>query len=135
MCKVSLVAGALRVEADGRAPFLGTAQVKHHGPMTLAMRARSTVGGEGKVQWKTADQEEFPASGQVVTFALPAGDQWQEVRIDMPVEGTSAIVRLYLPAGEAPVEIESLRYSAPGREQPVRVWDFRAVKPGGTADE
>ena len=135
MCKISLVAGALRVEADGRAPFLGTAQVKHNGPMTLTMRARSAVGGEGKVQWKTADQEEFPATGQIVTFALPAGDQWQEVRIDLPVEGTSAIIRLYLPAGEAPVEIESLRYTAAGREQPVRVWDFRAVKPRGAADE
>jgi arylsulfatase A-like enzyme len=133
MCKISLVAGALRVEPDGRAPFLGTAQVKHTGPMSLTMRARSTVGGEGKVQWKTADQEDFPASGQIVAYTLPPGGQWQEVSIDLPVEGTSAIVRLYLPAAEAPVEIESLRYSAPERPQPIRVWDFRAVKPADDA--
>jgi arylsulfatase A-like enzyme len=133
MCKISLVAGALRVESDGRAPFLGTAQVKHAGPMTLTMRARSTVGGEGKVQWKTADQEDFPASGQIVAYTLPPGGHWQEVNIDLPVEGASAIVRLYLPAAEAPVEIESLRYSAPGRPQPLRVWDFRAVKPADDA--
>ena len=38
MCKMTLVEGALRVEADGPTPFLGTAQVRHAGPMTLKLR-------------------------------------------------------------------------------------------------
>jgi arylsulfatase A-like enzyme len=126
MCKARLVSGALRIEADGRTPFLGTAQVRHAGPMTLKLRARSTAGGKGKVQWKTADQEDFPAEGQIVEYTLAASDDWQEVIIDLPVEGTTAIVRIYVPAGEAPVEIESLAFCAAPSDQPVRVWSFRS---------
>jgi hypothetical protein len=124
MCKISLEGGVLRVEADGRTPFLGTAQVRHAGPMTLALRARTPSGGRGKVQWKTVDQEDFPADGQAVEFTLPAGDDWQEVTIDLPVEGTTAIVRLYLPAAESPVEIESIEYRAAGSGRRVRAWSF-----------
>jgi arylsulfatase A-like enzyme len=124
MCKISLEGGVLRVEADGRTPFLGTAQVRHAGPMTLTLRGRSASGGEGKVQWKTVDQEGFPAEGQVVEFTLPAGDDWQEVTINLPVEGTTAIVRLYLPAAESPVEIESIEYRAAGSGRRVRTWSF-----------
>jgi arylsulfatase A-like enzyme len=126
MCKIALADGALRVEADGRTPFLGTAQVKHAGPMTLELRARTTAGGRGKVQWKTEDQESFPADGQVVEFTLPAGDDWHDVTIDLPVQGRAAIVRLYLPAAESPVAIESIEFRAAGSERRVRAWDFRA---------
>lgn len=124
MCKLSLVAGALRVEADGRTPFLGTAQARHAGPMRLRLRARSTVGGPGKVQWKTADQEDFPPRGQSVEFTLPGGGNWQDVSVDLPIEGRAAIVRLYLPASEAPVEIQSIQFLPPDSTNPIRVWSF-----------
>ena len=81
MCKITLVDGALRVEADGPTPFLGTAQVRHAGPMTLKLRARSAAGGPGKVWWKTVDQEEFPPEDQIVEFTLAAGDDWQEIAV------------------------------------------------------
>lgn len=126
MCRLSLVPGALRVETEGPTPFLGTAQVKHPGPLTLQLRARSAVGGSGKVQWKTAAQDAFPAAGQQVSYTLAGGSQWQELSLELPIEGTSAIVRLYLPAADTPVEIESLRFIAPGRSSAVRTWDFSA---------
>jgi arylsulfatase A-like enzyme len=124
MCKVSLKEGVLHVEAAGRAPFLGTAQVKHTGPLTLKLRIRSSKGGRGKVQWKTATQENFPRTGQVVEFTIPAGDRWQEVTIDLPVKGKTAIVRLYLPAVEAAVEIQSIAYYAAKSTRPLRIWNF-----------
>ena len=34
MCRIAVVDGALQVKADGRAPFLGTAQVRNTGPLT-----------------------------------------------------------------------------------------------------
>ncbi len=125
MCKMPVVDGALRVEADGRTPFLGTAQVRHAGPMTLKLRARSKVGGKGKVQWKTTEQEGFPAKGQVVEFALPGGEAWQDVTVDLPIEGTTGIVRLYLPAVEAPVEVQLIEYRAGDGGRPIHAWDFR----------
>jgi hypothetical protein len=127
MCKITLIDGALRVEADGPTPFLGTAQVKHSGPLTLNLRARSAVGGAGKVQWKTTNQEGFPVQGQAVAFTLPGGDRWQEIAVELPIEGTTAIVRLYLPAADSPVEIQFIAYS--GQRGRVRAWDFRDVEP------
>jgi hypothetical protein len=128
MCKMALVEGALRIEADGRTPFLGTAQVRHTGPMTLKLRARSTAGGPGKVWWKNSDQADFPAQGQVVEYALAAGDDWQEITIDLPIKGTTAIVRLYLPAREAAVEIESIEFRPAGLDRPVRAWNFASQR-------
>jgi arylsulfatase A-like enzyme len=123
MCQVKLVENALHVTADGGTPFLGTAQVKLAGPLTFRLRARSAAGGAGKVQWKTAAQDQFPATGQVVEFDLPAGDAWQEVDVDVPVDGTTAIVRLYVPAVQSPVEIQALEFTSDNGNR--RTWDFR----------
>jgi len=123
-CKIAVTEGVLRVEGEGRTPFLGTAQVRHSGPVTLRLRARSTAGGPGKVEWTTAAQETFPKEGQTVDFALPAGGEWQEISVKMPVKGTIRIVRLYLPAGESPVEIESLEFLASKSGKTVRAWTF-----------
>ncbi len=128
-CKVSLIPGALRVEAEGKAPFLGTAQVKASGPLTLTLRARSAAGGAGKVQWVTKDQEDFPKEGQVVPFALPAGTDWQDVTVEIPMKGDARILRLYLPADKGPVEVQSIRWTPVKAARPVRAWEFSAAKP------
>jgi arylsulfatase A-like enzyme len=120
--RATLIEGAARIEADGRTPFLGTAQVKLSGPLTLALRIRSEQGGSGKVQWKTAGQAEFPKEGQTVPFVVPAGSQWQDVTVTVPVEGQSGIIRIYLPADRAPVEIESIQFTA--KNGKLRAWSF-----------
>jgi len=118
--------GALVVtmEPGKRNPFLGTAQIKTGMPLTLQLRARSQTGGAGKVQWKLAAQEEFPAQGQVVNFAIPAGSEWQELLIDLPIEKTTQIVRLYLPLENAPIEIQSIDYLDAKTKQSVKRWEF-----------
>ena len=124
MCKITLVDGALRVEADGPTPFLGTGQVRHAGPMTLKLRARSTAGGSGSVRWKTADQDDFPAEGQLVEYTLATGDDWQEITVDLPTEGRIGIIRLYLPARSAAVQIESIEFCPAGSGRPISAWNF-----------
>ncbi|MBL8828889.1 MAG: N-acetylgalactosamine 6-sulfate sulfatase, partial [Planctomycetaceae bacterium] len=126
-CKVSLVPGAVRVEAAGRTPFLGTAQIKAARPFTLKLRVRSTAGGPGEVQWITQDQTEFPTTGQTVAFKLSAGDAWQDVTVDIPLTGSLKILRLYLPADTTPVEIASIQYAS--ETGPLKTWDFTALKP------
>lgn len=108
-CKIAVTGGALRVEAEGQAPFLGTTQVKGKGPFTLQLRARSVSGGPGKVQWVTGDQANFNAPGQTAEFTLKSGAEWQDVTVALPVEGQPRIVRLYLPAAGGPVEIARIR--------------------------
>jgi arylsulfatase A-like enzyme len=122
-CKMAVAGNALRVEADGRTPFLGTAQVKGNGPLTLKLRARSVAGGPGKVQWVTEGKDDFAAPGQTVEFALKPGAEWQDVDVALPIQGPPRIIRLYLPADKGPVEIAAIRYlDRAGR--PVREWAF-----------
>lgn len=127
-CKLSMVAGALRVTGDGRRPFLGTAQVREAGPLTLKLRARSATGGKGTVTWKTRMQKAFPP-GQSVEFTIPAGTDWREVAVKLPVKGRPGIIRLYLPAAKSPVELESIRYFSVQSKKLVRAWDFRQRRP------
>ncbi len=121
MCKLKLVAGALRVEAAGKTPFLGTAQVKLVGPLTLSLRVRGPA-GPGRVQWMTADQKEFPKQGQVAEFALADVEGWQDIELAVPVQGTPRIVRLYLPADKAPVDLQLIRYT--DSEGETKAWQF-----------
>ncbi len=121
-CTASKVSGAVRIEADGRTPFLGTAQVKMAGPLTLKLRIQSAAGGAGKVQWKTSDQDTFPTDAQVVHFTLPAGKQWQDITLEVPVQGRAGIVRLYLPADKSPVEIQTIQFS--GSDGAIKSWHF-----------
>ena len=44
----------------------------------------------------------------------------------LPVEGNTAIVRLYLPVHSAAVEIESIEFRPAGVGRAVRVWDFKS---------
>ncbi len=123
-CTATVTAeGALRVEGAGPSPFLGTAQVKGRGPLTLRLRARSRAGGPGKVQWVTGDQTDFTAPGQTAAFTLAPGDGWQDVSVTLPVAGAPRIVRLYLPADRGPVELGAIRYFA-ADGTPVREWPF-----------
>jgi hypothetical protein len=121
MCEVETVEGAIRVRAEGRTPFLGTAQVKFMGPLTLKLRARSRAGGTGKVQWRTATQETFVET-QAVSYAVPAGESWQDITVQVPVRGRAGILRLYLPAEPGEIEIQSIQFlNKSGQE---KVWDF-----------
>jgi hypothetical protein len=118
--------GAIRVIGKGRQPFLGTAQVKFSGPLTLKLRVRSTAGGEGRIQWRIGSQNTF-LSEHVVTFKVPAGTTWQDVSIPLPIQGKVSVIRLYFPAEKTAVDVQVIRFmDKRGRE---KLWDFKGVSP------
>ncbi len=125
--KVVIVNGAMRVESDGKTPFLGNTRLKHPGPFAVTMRIRSSAGGEGKIQWRTAGQETLPPE-QSVSFDIKAGNDWQDLSFPLPVKGELALFRLYLPADKSPVEIQSVDFSSPSSKQSVYSCDFNASK-------
>lgn len=125
-CRVSIDGGVLRVTASGRNPFLGTAQVRAEGPLTLKLRIRSQQAGTGSVQWKTAGQKDFPAEGQRVTFDVAAVADWQDVQVELPIAGRAAILRLYLPAEAGPVDVQRIEYIEARSGKNVKTWDFGA---------
>ena len=109
-CKVSPIDGAIRVEAEGRNPFLGASLGKMVGPLTLTLRYKTPSGGTGKVQWKTVDQPEFPLEGQTVEFPMLTGDQWKQTEVEIPIKGETGTIRLYLPATNGPVDLALIQY-------------------------
>jgi arylsulfatase A-like enzyme len=121
--KATLLDGALVVAGEGRSPFIAVTNLKHPGPVTLRLRLRS-AGGPAKVQWRTAAQDAFPASGQTVDFALPAGADWSEASVVLPVEGTLQHLRFYLPVQKTPVEIDWIELAPAGAAKSQR-WDFQ----------
>jgi arylsulfatase A-like enzyme len=125
-CQITLIDGALRVEAEAsaKAPFLGTAGLGGLiGPLTLQLRLRSPAGGTARIQWKSADQTEFPATGQIVDFQIPAATAAQDISVTIPVPGQPGVVRLYFPLAAGPVELESLTFT--GSDGVRKSWTFR----------
>ncbi len=126
-CKATPIDGAVRIEADGKSPFLGVPGNKGKGPLTLKLRIRATHGGEGKVTWKTAEQAEFPATGQTVSYKLAASGDFQEVSVEVPIEGQAGIIRVYLPLEAGAVDLAAISFT-PKDGKPVKAWDFREAK-------
>lgn len=126
LSRAAPIAGGYRIEGTGPRPYLGTAQVKLHGPIRLDLRVRATSGGSGTVMWKLDSEREFPQDGPRVPFTLEPAADWQDISLDLPVAGTTGIIRLYLPATDAPVDIQSIRYTAGDRQ---KAWDFSGVTP------
>ena len=122
-CRIESIDGAIRVIAQGKNPFLGTAQVKLEGPITLHLQARGVDGksGAGRVQWRTQAQSEFPTTGQTVDFEVPASTTWQDIAVQVPVEGRSDVLRLHVPATDG-LDIRSISWKAQDAK-PVQ-WDF-----------
>ena len=122
-CRIESIDGGIRVIAQGKNPFLGTAQAKLEGPITLHLQARGIDGkrGQGRVQWRTQEQTEFPATGQTIDFEVPEATSWQEITVQVPVEGRSGLLRLHVPAEDG-LEIQSIRWKT--EDEKLIEWDF-----------
>ena len=124
-CKLVKAEGAIQVVGEGRLPFLGTAQVHLTGPLKLTLVARSKEGGEAQVRWSKKGETTFADKNKSVDYELPAGESWQTVTIDLPIEAQPQVIRTYLPAQKAPVEIQSIRFE--DKSGRVKAWNFSQV--------
>ena len=123
LATLAIVPGALEVTGTGARPFLGTAQARFSGPLKVRIEMKASGGGGGQVQWRTDEQGDFPKGGQVLDYTLSASDDWQEVSLDLPVEGRAGTIRLYLPSTKGKmVAIRSYRIE--GSDGSVKEWRF-----------
>ena len=120
-CEATVNAESVTFTATGRQPFLGTAAVKLPGPLECTLSIRSRKGGRGRIEWKLAGQPDFPVAGQSVAYQIKPTNEWQTVKVQLPVAGIPAVFRLYLPAAEAPVEVRMIRFSSGANR---RQWRF-----------
>jgi hypothetical protein len=120
-CETQFADGILKVTPAGKTPFLGTAQVKFPGPLTLSMTLRSEAGGTGRIAWKTARQEEFPEEGQEVDYTAAGGGEWETVEVAIPAKGVTGTIRIFLPGGAA-TEFQTIEFSAANGKG--KAWKF-----------
>ena len=95
--------------------------------LKLKLVARSEVAGRGRVHWKINGRDDFPDTGQSVSYELPAGESWRELTVVLPIQGLPQIVGLYLPADKSPVELRSIRFQDTRERE--KAWEFADVKP------
>ncbi|MDP4625322.1 MAG: sulfatase [Akkermansiaceae bacterium] len=116
-CKVVESEGNLVITGEGAAPFISYGTGKS--AMSVNLRARSTAGGKGKIEWLPTPTAKKQA--KTVEFNLKAGE-WTEISHPMPEGGDPGIIRIYVPASSAPVELDWVELK-PLKGKSKR-WDF-----------
>jgi arylsulfatase A-like enzyme/sugar lactone lactonase YvrE len=118
---------SLRLSPNGRQAFIANAKVRANGPAEVRMRIRTQTDGKARLQWRTEGQELFPKNGQTKSFPVTGGD-WQELKVSLPVEGRLVHVRLFLPNGKKPIEIDWIEVGSKNKDAKDRKrWDFGAT--------
>jgi arylsulfatase A-like enzyme len=113
--------GFLSVRSKGGGSFLGVSAGLSAGTARLAFRIRAPQAGEGKVALLAA-----AGAGATETLSVPykvSGEsEWETVTVDLTVKEKSTILRLYLPAGSAAVDLDEIILTPPQGEP--RRWNF-----------
>ena len=109
-CRATVSDGILSVTQRSGNSFLGFAAGKHRGPATVSFRIRSQPGAS-HVDWLPGGPQ---SKATPVKYVLQ-GTDWQDISVELPATGPIGIVRLYLPPGAKPVEIDwiELKSAAP----------------------
>jgi hypothetical protein len=94
--------------ADNARPFFTNSKLSLSGPVKVVLKLRSADVGNGtaSITWRT--KEASFESHQSVSFQWPAGEQWQEVRIDLPEQSRIIHVRINPPKNAKDVEVQSI---------------------------
>ena len=116
-CTATVKNGIVTVTGKGDAPFLGVS-AGASGPAVVKIRARSTSGGNGKIEWLPPGGAQTDAKSSPLTLA--PGD-WREITVNIPAEGPLGIVRLYLPAQKKPVDLDWVEIKSANK---TKRWEF-----------
>lgn len=125
-CKLATRDGVLHLEADGvktaAYPFIARSGLDLPGPVTVTIHLRSAQGGAGSIAWRSQEDRDFSAS-QSVGFTLPAGTDWQDIRVVLPVTGRLIHLRIVPHRGASP---EIQRIELQDKDAKLQTWRFES---------
>jgi arylsulfatase A-like enzyme len=117
--KASVIEGALHIESKGADSFIGVGAGLTAGQAKLSFRIRAPQAGEGRIAL-------LGATGGSEMLSVPyrtSGEAvWQNVTVELSPQQATGILRLYLPAGSAAVDLDDI-VLAPAQGA-TRRWDF-----------
>lgn len=107
-CTASIADGVLTMKGTGAVgtAFLGHATGNMTAPATVTLRLRSATGGAGRIDCLTQGAAK-PDEKVSAPFDVPKGD-WQTIKVELKHNGRIGVLRLYLPAGDRPIEIDQI---------------------------
>ena len=117
--KAAVIEGALHIESKGADSFIGVGAGTYAGKAKLSFKIRAPQAGEGRIVL-------LGAAGGPEILSVPyrtSGEAvWQTITVDLEAKQTSGILRLYLPAGSAAVDLDDIVLT-PAQGAPRR-WEF-----------
>ncbi len=99
--------GSLVVTERGSNSFLGFAAGRHRGQSTISFRIRCEP-GKAHVDWLADGPKGDP---QTVDW-VKTGPDWEEVSVTLPAQAKLGVVRLYVPAGSTPLEVDWIQITS-----------------------
>ena len=117
--KASVIDGALHIESKGADSFIGVGAGLTAGKAKLTFKLRAPQAGEGRIAI-------LGAAGGAEMLSVPyraSGEAvWQTVTVDLEPRQAAGILRLYLPAGSAAVDLDDIVLTP--AQGPARRWEF-----------
>ena len=117
--KATVIEGALHIESKGADSFIGVGAGLAVGPAKLSFRLRAPQAGEGRIAL-------LGSAGGAEMLSVPyrtSGEaSWQTITVDLEPKQAAGILRLYLPAGSAAVDLDDIVLT-PAQGTPRR-WEF-----------
>lgn len=115
-CVATVSDGILQLRKVTANSFLGYAAGKHAQASTIRMRIKSAAGA-AHVDWLPggAGSSDTHRAAYVIK-----GSGWEEISIDLPAKEGLGIVRIYLPAQDAAIEIDWIEISSPHVDKTTR---------------
>lgn len=117
--KAVVLEGSLHVEAKGAGSFLGVGAGLTVGKARLSFKIRAPQAGEGSIAL-------LGAAGGAEILSVPyrtSGEAvWQTVTVELNAKQAASILRLYLPAGSAAVDLDDIVLTP--HLGPARRWEF-----------
>ena len=111
--------GALHLESKGVGSFIGVGTGLSVGPAKLSFRIRAPQAGEGKV---TLLGSAGGAEMLSVPYRTSGETAWETITVELNTQQAASILRLYLPAGSAAVDLDDIVLT-PAQGTPRR-WEF-----------
>jgi hypothetical protein len=111
--------GTLSVQSKGASSFIGIGAGLSNGTARFSFRVRAPQAGEGRVALLN---EAGAAEMLSVPYKVAGESEWETVTLELPVKQKAGILRLYLPAGSASVDLDDIVLTNPQGKP--RRWSF-----------
>jgi len=116
--------GALAITPGAKAPggraFITSTDIDLAGPLTATLRVRAKTGGASTITWRTRKASFEPQ--QSAPFEWPAGDAWQEVKVELRETDRIIHVRITPARAASDAQIASIEFR--DRRGGVKSWTF-----------